>query len=206
MRHLYLFLFTFIFCTVTQAQVIKYVKPNAPTSGNGNSVANAYNDIVTAVKKTEQAGGGTLYIIDGNYNMGSSKITIKTAATAATAVTIKPQTTAGVKLTFTGTTASYFHKDSRYITLEGLELYGKTDVLDYWTIVSKGFWDKTSVIRNGGTAVKLDGQYITIKDCHIHDWYQKAVEINNGRYVIMQGNIIHDIATTSLSGGHGSRW
>lgn len=32
---------------------------------------------------------------------------------------------------------------------------------------------------------------------------QKAVNIEDGRYVDVLGNVIHDVATTSLSGGHG---
>lgn len=70
-------------------------------------------------------------------------------------------------------------------------------------VIAKAFWGDASVPRNGGLAVILDGQFITIKDNYIHDWYQKAVEIRNARYVTIQGNIIHDIGTTSISGGHG---
>jgi hypothetical protein len=188
-----------VFC---YAQTTMYVKPDAPSGGNG-TLANPYNKIPSTVDMVEAAGGGEVIIINGEYHIGDSKITITTAATESTAVTIKPQSPAGVKLIFTGRKGFWFDASSRYITLRGLELYGLTDVLDYWTIVARGFWHDDSVLRNGGLAIVIDGQYITIKDNYIHDWYQKAIEISDGRYVVVEGNIIRDIAQTSLSGGHG---
>ena len=147
--------------------------------------------------------GGEVIIIDGEYDMTNKEVSISTAATSSSVVTIKPQSTAGVKLNFNGRFGFEFDIDSRHIILEGLELNGRTDEIDYWSVVAQAFWGDSSIPRNGGLAVILDGQNITIKDNYIHDWYQKAIEIRDGRYLIMEGNIIHNIATTSLTGGHG---
>ncbi len=71
------------------------------------------------------------------------------------------------------------------------------------TFVTKAFWGDETIPRGGGLAVILDGWYIDVRNNYIHDFYQKGVEIRGGRYVLVEGNIIKGIATTSLSGGHG---
>lgn len=200
-KQLLLFL-TMVVCVELYAQTDRYVKPDAPSGGSG-TLASPYNDIVSAVNIVKNAGGGNVIIVNGTYDMPDSGVKIKTAATSSTQVTIKPQSTAGVKLNFNGRYGFEFDEPSRYITLKGLELDGETDEIDFWSIVSQAFWGDASIPRNGGLAIILDGQHITIEDNYIHDWYQKAVEIRDGRYVVVKGNIIHDIATTSLSGGHG---
>ncbi|WP_377713009.1 T9SS type A sorting domain-containing protein [Pseudofulvibacter geojedonensis] len=198
------FLFTFLFSFSTYAQINLYVQPDAPSNVSANgSLANPYNDISSTVDLVEAGGGGNVIIINGSYDMGSNSVFINTAATTSTTVTIKPQSENGVKLTFTGRKGFEFDEASSYINLQGLELYGKTDVLDYWSIVAQAFWGDDSIARNGGLAILLDGHNINIEDNYIHDWYQKGIEIRDGRYIVVKGNIIKNIAKTSLSGGHG---
>ena len=195
-------LLIFMISVFVNAQTTLYVNPDGPNGGDG-TITTPYNDIAIAVDIAANAGGGDVIVVDGEYNMTGREIRIATAATLTTAVTIKPQTTAGVKLNFKGRFGFDFEITSNYITLEGFELDGETDSVDYWSIVAQAFWGDDTVPTNGGLAVILDGQNITIKDNHIHNWYQKAVEIRDARYVVVAGNIIHDIATTSLTGGHG---
>lgn len=202
MKKITLLLICLTISSYSKAQTTLYVNPEVPNGGNG-TMASPYNNIATTVDLVATAGGGNVIVIDGEYDMTGKEVRISTAATLATSVTIKPQTTAGVKLNFKGRFGFTFETNSNYITLEGFELDGETDSVDYWTIVSKAFWGDDTVPTNGGLAVILDGQNITIKDNYIHDWYQKAVEIRDARYVIVQGNIIRNIATTSLTGGHG---
>ena len=188
----------------SHTQVTLYVNPDAPSSGSADgTISNPYNDIASSVDLAAASSGGDVVIIDGEYDMTDKSVTITAAATPSTVVTIKPQTTGGVKLNFVDRFGFEFHTDSRYITLEGLELNGRTDEIDYWSIVALGFWGDSSVQRNGGLAIIIDGQHINIIDNYIHDWYQKAVEIRDARYAVVKGNIIHNIATTSLTGGHG---
>jgi len=196
-----------IFSVSSQAQVTKYVKPDAAKNGDG-SISNPYNDIAKAVNVVARdPKGGDVVIIDGTYDFRSTSnngiIRISTKAKKNAQVVIRPQTEGEVILKFDGRTGFEFTEDSSWITVDGLDLYGQTDQVYYWDIVAKSFWEPQATGMKGGLAVKVDGQHITIKNNHIHDWYQKAVEIKDGRYVNVEGNIIHDIATTSLSGGHG---
>lgn len=202
MKNLFLFI-SLICCNSIIAQTTLYVNPAASNNPSADgSLANPYNDIASTVELVA-ATGGEVIIIDGNYNMSGKEVTITTAATESTIVTIRPETPAGVKLRFDSRFGFEFEPSSQYIALEGLELDGQTNQLDYWSIVAQAFWGDSSIPRNGGLAVILDGQYITVKDNYIHDWYQKAIEIRDARYAVIEGNIIHDIAKTSISGGHG---
>ncbi len=198
-----LLLLIFISNSLT-SQINLYVNPNAPSGGSANgTLANPYNNIATTSDLVAAGGGGNVIVIDGEYEMTGKEVVVTTAATSTTKVNIKPQTFAGVKFNFNGRFGFELATASRYITIEGFEFDGETDEVDYWTIVSRAFWGDDSVPRNGGLAIILDGQHISIKDNYIHDWYQKAIEIRDARYVEVVGNIISNIATTSLSGGHG---
>lgn len=193
----------FILLDTLSAQDTLFVKPDAPNNiSSDGSITSPYNDIASAVKSLETI-GGEVVIIDGDYDMTGKRVRIDAVATDTTVVTIRPQTPYGVKLRFVDRFGFHFLDTSRYIVLEGLEISGETDQIDYWSIVARAFWGDTSIPRNGGIAILLDGQFITIKNNYIHDWYQKAVEIRDARYVDIEGNIIRDIAVTSLSGGHG---
>ncbi len=203
-RHFFLSIFI-VFTVLSNAQTNLYVNPDAPDNESADgTLVNPYNDIAATVQLVANAGGGNVIIIDGEYDLTGRKVLITTAATASGSVTIKPQSSFGVKIISRDQYGCFdFDTSSRHITLEGIELYGMTDQIDYWTIVARAFWGDETIPRNGGLAIILDGQYITIKDNYIHDWFQKAVEIRDGRYVVVEGNIIHDIATSSLTGGHG---
>ena len=184
------------------------VNPDTGDDGTADgTAANPYRSIAVAVDAVEAAGGGEVVIMDGEYDFTESSqiVRITTAATPATAVTIRPETPYGVKINFSIRSCFEFQEGSSYITLEGLEIDGNTDELRFWSIVSDDLWadNPNEGNRGGGLAVILDGEYITVRDNYIHDAYQKGVEIRGGRYVVVEGNIISGIATTSLSGGHG---
>lgn len=201
-KHLLSFL-CFTLASLAYSQTTLYVNPDANSGSADGSLANPYSDIAATVELIKANGGGNIIVIDGEYDMTDREVVITTSVSKAKAITIKPQSPAGVKFNFNGRFGFEFSTTSKNITLEGFELYGGTDLLDYWDVVARGFWGNEDVERNGGLAIILDGQNITIKDNYIHHWYQKAVEIRDARYVVVEGNIIHDIATTSLSGGHG---
>ena len=125
---------------------------NIILTGATGTLANPYNDISFAVEQIK-ANGGEVIIIDGEYDMTNKEVTITTAATDSTVITIKPQSIAGVKLNFVGRFGFEFVDTSRYIVLEGLEINGVTDTIDYWEIVAKSFWWDETVARNGGLAI-----------------------------------------------------
>lgn len=203
MKNNLLLFITIILASLSYAQTTFYVNPDSPNGSANGTLVNPYNDIASTVELLKSNGGGDVVVIDGEYDMTGREVVITTSVSKAKAITIKPQSTAGVKFNFNGRFGFEFASGSKNITLEGFELDGETDDLDYWDVVARGFWGNEDVERNGGLAIILDGQSITIKDNYIHHWYQKAVEIRDARYVVVEGNIIHDIATTSLSGGHG---
>lgn len=185
------------------SQVTLYVNPDAASGSADGTKSNPYNDIAATVDLIEASGGGELIVVDGDYDMTGREVRISTQASPSTAVVIKPETDGGVRFTFKGPFGFEFETTSSHITLQGFELYGATDQLDYWDVVARGFWGNQEVERNGGLAVIIDGEDISIVNNYIHDWYQKAVEIRDARYALVEGNIIHDIAVTSLTGGHG---
>ena len=173
---------------------------NAPADPAADgSAAHPYNDIAVAVNAAALTGGDVL-IRGGEFQLANI-ITITAAAT--NPVTIKPMDGERVKINYDLRAAFEFTGTSSNITLEGIEIDGNTDEIDFWCIVGQAFWGDETIPRGGGIAINLDGQDITIRNNYIHDSYQKAVEIRDARYAVVEGNIIHNIATTSLSGGHG---
>jgi hypothetical protein len=169
-------------------------------AANGTA-AHPYNDIAVAVAAAAPTGIDVL-LRGGEFTLDDI-VVINSAAPAANPVVIKPLAGDHVKFNFALMNAFIFSETSRYIELEGMEIDGGTDEVDFWCIVAQAFWGDESVPRGGGIAVNIDGQYIKVRNNYIHDTYQKAIEIRSGRYVVAEGNIIHHIATTSLSGGHG---
>jgi len=179
-----------------------YVVPSigSDTTGNGTA-ANPYGSISYALDRAAATGNSTVFIRGGEYSLGSSSQAITTAA--GSEIVVKPLPGEHAKLNFSGFTGFDITSAARNITFEGLEIDGGSDATNFWDVVSVGFWDPSLISRGGGIAFNVDGQFIALRDNYIHDAYQKAVEIKDGRYVDVDGNIIRNIATTSLSGGHG---
>jgi hypothetical protein len=129
---------------------------------------------------------------------------ISTAASAINPVTIQPAPGETVKFDFgVKGNAFEFQAASRYLTFKNFEIDGGTDNVDFWCLPAQAFWGDKTVFRGGGIAIGINGENITIQENYIHNCYQKAVEIRTARYLKVYDNIIHSIATTSLSGGHG---
>jgi hypothetical protein len=180
----------------------KFVVPYAAVNGTGTA-ASPYNNIPSAVAAVAAAGGGNLFVRGGTYNLLEVQF-IPTAATAANPIIIQPSPGETVKFDFgTKGNAFEFQATSRHIEFRDFEIDGGTDNVDFWCLPAQAFWGDTSVFRGGGIAIGVNGENITIRNNYIHNCYQKAVEIRTARYLKVYGNIIHSIATTSLSGGHG---
>ncbi len=194
---------TLLLSCAAAAQTTIYVDPSlAHSPAATGTLSDPYGDISLAVEDVFLAGGGEVLILGGTYEL-TSQVAISTAATEQAPVVIKPVSGSMVKFNFGIRSAFYFEPTSSYITLQGVEIDGNTDETDFWCIVAQDLWSEDGNPDGGGLAVILDGQHITIRDNFIHDCYQKGVEIRDGRYVVVAGNIIQSIANTSLSGGHG---
>jgi hypothetical protein len=179
-----------------------YVVPYAAVNGTG-TVASPYNSIPAAIAAAAAANIANVYVRGGNYNLLDVQF-IPTAATVTNPVTIQPAPGETVKFDFgTKGNAFEFQATSRYLTFKGFEIDGGTDNVDFWCLPAQAFWGDKTVFRGGGIAIGLNGENLTIEGNYIHNCYQKAVEIRTARYLKIYDNIIHSIATTSLSGGHG---
>jgi hypothetical protein len=185
------------------SQTTIYVNPGISHDQTASgTVSEPYGDISTAVQDVFLGGGGEVLILEGTYEL-TSPVSITTGAGENSSVIIQPVAGGYVKFNFGIRSAFIFRENASYITLKGIEIDGNTDETDFWCVVADDLWSNDGNPDGGGLAIILDGQYITIEENYIHDCYQKAVEIRNGRYVVVSGNIVQSIGNTSLSGGHG---
>jgi hypothetical protein len=179
-----------------------YVVPYAAVNGTGTA-ASPFNNIPAAVAAAASANIENVYVRGGNYNLLDVQF-ISTAASATNPVTIQPAPGEIVKFDFgVKGNAFEFQAASRHLTFKNFEIDGGTDNVDFWCLPAQAFWGDKTVFRGGGIAIGVNGENITIQGNYIHNCYQKAVEIRTARYLKVYDNIIHSIATTSLSGGHG---
>lgn len=179
----------------------KYVVPYAATNGTGTA-ASPFNNIPDALASLHNV-GGNVYVRGGNYELLDIQW-IGSKGTVSNPIVIQPAPGETVKFDFgTKSNAFEFLDTSRYIEFKGFEIDGGTDNVDFWCLPAQAFWGNESIYRGGGIAIGVNGQNITIRGNYIHNCYQKAIEIRTARYLKVYDNIIHSIATTSLSGGHG---
>jgi hypothetical protein len=180
-----------------------YVIPNAAVDPLANgSAAHPFNDIETATNMASTIFGGNVFIRGGDYDIDDI-IYINTDASGSIPVKIQPLAGEHVKFNCSIRNGFEFTPLSKNIQLLGVELDGGTDNVDFWCVVAQAFWGDLTVPRGGGIAIGVDGEDIVIKNNYIHHFYQKAVEIRGARYLKVYDNIIHSIANSSLSGGHG---
>lgn len=184
---------------------------NNSSAGAGTS-SNPYKSLGYASEVVQA--GDTIYLtvtnssgapLSGSEAIGNS-YTIRSNGTVASPVVIKPNPASSDRYVFTS--ANGMIVTGSHTVIEGFEFYGKTDAVDYWSLVAKswrfGGAIEDSIYPVGDIAINVTtGSNILIKDNYFHDLVQKAVNIEGGRYVEVRNNIIENIATTSLSGGHG---
>ena len=94
------------------------------------------------------------------------------------------------------------------ITIRNLQFDGLANKIDHYEILAKHFWFQTDSFKNNirgcATAINIfEGIDIKIDQNIFRNFWQKAVNIKDGRYVTVSNNIISEIGLTSLSGGVG---
>lgn len=180
-----------------------YVDPTNGNDGNSGTYASPYKTIPFALDKASDTSTPIVYVKSGTYNYTSS---INITTNSATPIVLKPETGGFVKFNFQSF-KNFNIVGARNIEFSGFEINGQSNVLDHWTLLSEYVWlpdTLTDALKGGGMAFQIQsGNDIKITNNYIHDFYQKAINIEDGRYVTIQGNIITNIAKTSLSGGHG---
>eukprot|EP00443_Scrippsiella_acuminata_P096246 CAMPEP_0115587468 /NCGR_PEP_ID=MMETSP0272-20121206/8218_1 /TAXON_ID=71861 /ORGANISM="Scrippsiella trochoidea, Strain CCMP3099" /LENGTH=1062 /DNA_ID=CAMNT_0003022541 /DNA_START=46 /DNA_END=3233 /DNA_ORIENTATION=- len=88
------------------------------------------------------------------------------------------------------------------VTFRGFEVDGAA-YNDHWTVLNTSWWRVNDEVLGGWNGFKIEGQYINVENCLIHDFNQKGIEIGEGRYVALHYNLIYNIGQSSLSGGGG---
>jgi len=189
---------------VPSNQTVLYVDPlNGSNSAVGSSSA-PLKSIPLALDIAAANSISNVYIKTGTYDFTSS-IDITTQATSK--VTLSPEPNGSVKLKLGAFRNFRFYQGAKNIEVKGFELDGQSDVTDHWTLLSNYVWQPGLLpdsLAGGGICFQVENaEDIFITNNVIHDFFQKAVNIEDGRYVQISGNVIYNIGHTSLSGGHG---
>lgn len=176
---------------------------------NGNN--NNYGTYTTPLKSIDYALNtaannniSNVYIKSGIYELPNT-VSISTIST--NPIVISPETNGNVVFRSQSGITFNFINGAKNIEFKNFELDGKSGNTDHWTLLSQYVWQPnllTDAQRGAGIAFNMQScENIKITNNLIHDYYQKAVNMRNGRYITISGNIIYNIALTSLSGGHG---
>lgn len=181
-----------------------YVNPSSGNDNTGTGTSGKpFKTITKAITEANNDNVSEVYVVGGTYDINSVNITTN----CSNLITVSPAP--GQKVTLRNTNFRFirFYNGANNIKFTGFEIDGKSNTTDHWTILSQYVWlpgTFTEALKGGGIAFNIeDATNVTIENNTIHDFYQKAVNIESGRYVLITGNIIYNIALTSLSGGHG---
>ncbi|EGD77508.1 hypothetical protein PTSG_08606 [Salpingoeca rosetta] len=180
-----------------------------PLAGDGKSsgsgtLADPYQSIGHA---SMQAGpGDTLYITWDRNSIAnnSNRYNLAAVGSAAAPVFIKPAP--GVTWPYQFVFANAWRLDgSSHVVIEEFTFDGRGALFSHEEMLCKYVWNsKDAKALLGGIAINLrDATYVRIRSNVFQHLQQKAVNIEDGRYVAIENNIIYDVATKSLSGGHG---
>lgn len=176
-------------------------------SGNDNSIgtsASPLKSITYALNTAAENNIANVYVKSGTYNLTSS---IDITAAATTPIVLSPEPGGSVTINTIAQRGIRIYDGASNIEIKGFEINGQSNNTDHWVFVSQYVWlpqTTTDAITGGGIGFRIEeGENIKITNNHIHDFYQKAINIEDGRYVKIEGNIINNIGLTSLSGGHG---
>jgi hypothetical protein len=179
-----------------------------PINGNDNNPGTSVLSLKTIPNALNIAATNNIsnvYIKSGTYDYSS---TINISTISSFPITLSPEPGGAVTLNLRGFLNFVFLNDAKNIEIKGFTLDGKSNAIDHWTILAEYVWKPSNLSSNpnlsgGGIAFRIErAEDIKFTNNVIHDFYQKAVNIEDGRYITVKGNIIYNIAKTSLSGGH----
>ncbi len=148
--------------------------------------------------------GGTYYNIgyhkdyskNGRYSAISKCIGSKDAP-----IIIRPWGNEKVKIKTDALYGFKIKNDSKYIILQNFKIEGEAqnitlnEALKYW------WWDNNDTMQSGGIGV--NGSYITIKDCIIHDMPGAGISVRGGAYATIEGNIVYNSDWWTIAGSKG---
>ncbi|AJR04950.1 T9SS type A sorting domain-containing protein [Siansivirga zeaxanthinifaciens] len=176
-------------------------------NGNDNNIGSSSAPLLTIPFAIETAASNNIpnvYIKEGTYDVLSP---INITTNSPTPIVVSPELTKKVTMRFSSNRNIRFYGGAKNIEFKDFNLDGQSNTTDHWTILANYVWQPElfpSALSGGAIAFQVeDAEDIKITNNAIHDFYQKAVNIEDGRYVTIKGNVIYNIALTSLSGGHG---
>ena len=183
-----------------------YVDLNAGNDNNDGSSTNPLLTIPHAIDIAASNNIANVYIKSGTYELTATQ---QISTDSPNPIVVSPEANGYVKFRTQSNIGFNFINDANNIEFIGFEVDGKASNTEEWhyTLLSEYVWQPdllTDEQRGGGIAFNVENaSNIKITNNSIHDFYQKSVNIRNGRYVTVKGNVIYNIALTSLSGGHG---
>ncbi|MGJ8683073.1 MAG: T9SS type A sorting domain-containing protein [Nonlabens sp.] len=181
-----------------------YVDPANGSDGAIGDSNNPLESIAYAINIAAISNISTVYVKAGTYTIDNS-IYINSQAT--NKITVSPEPGEKVTLKMKNFRNFHFAENAKNIEIKGFELDGQSNTVEHYEILSKYVWEPQTfdfALSGGGIGFQIEeAEDIFITNNVIHDFYQKAINIENGRYVTVKGNVIYNIAKTSLSGGHG---
>ena len=185
---------------------IIYAKPVNPNSNNAGAGTSTDPYLSLGKAATAASAGDTVYVLDpDSLNVRDFSYTLSSDVLGAAGqeIYIKPAPSATGVVEFIGQN-NWILDGAQHVVIEGFNFDGNSDSLSVEDMLATGYWDQTANDTLGGIAINIKAaNYVSVRDNYFHDLYQKAVNIQDGRYVNVWGNIIENVATRSLSGGHG---
>lgn len=181
-----------------------YIDPSMGNDNNDGSIASPLQSISNALNICAANNISNAYVKSGTYNISAINIT----TVSPHMITLSPEPGGAAKIVLSNFKSIRFYSGAKNIEIKGFDIDGSpTDLQSHWDMLSQYVWQPnllTTAKAGGGMAFQIEvAEDIKITDNHIHDFYQKAINIEDGRYITVQGNIIRNIAQRSLSGGHG---
>lgn len=181
-----------------------YVDLNNGNNNSDGSYATPLKTIPFALATAASNNIPNVYVKSGIYDVPT---TINITTNSLNPIVLSPEPNGTVKFRFESYRNIRIYGGAKNLEFKNFEIDGKSNTIDHWTILSNYVWQPqlfAASLAGGGIAFQIeDAEDIKITNNYIHDFYQKAVNIEDGRYVTIKGNIIKNIALTSLSGGHG---
>ena len=181
-----------------------YVDPDSGDNNFSGSYDQPIKSISAAIDRAANNNIDKVYVKSGSYTLNSS---IEINTVAATPIVLSPEPNGTVTLTLKSFRNFRFFDGAKNIEVKGFKINGASNNVDHWALLSQYVWQPntlTNEISGGGICFQIENaEDIKISNNVIHDFYQKAVNIEDGRYIAVSGNIIYNIGQTSLSGGHG---
>ena len=118
-------------------------------------------------------------------------------------IVLRPWGNEKVKILSDGRAAFRIGKKSRYFVIEGIELEGVSqkinfeEALNYW-------WNDRNYYKGGGIVIGKDCEYITIRENVIHDFPGACISSHYNDGIVYQNNIIYNCAWWSIAGTGGA--